>query len=238
MYFQPNNLFSTESIYETLFLSFYNVLYTSFPILLLSLTEKPYDETQLLQIPSLYEENAGNKRLTWKYFIAWIALSVYHSLVVYFFGFMMWNTNNAMLYVPFTVDLSAFGTFLIHNVVFIVTLKLWLIARNQTFIFIVTILGSVFAFMVSTMIYNCFYMVDGRMLWVYFYLVSSTTFWTSNILICVTALLPDYVIIALKMFKIKVRPADTITHGWNRLFKDQRTIYPLNTPSNDESTYL
>lgn len=196
-----------------------------------------------MQIPSLYEENAGNKRLTWKYFVAWIALSVYHSIVAYFFGFMIFNTNNAMLFsTPYTADLSCFGTFLIHNVVFIVTLKLCLIARCQTFIFIITILTSVAAFMTSTLVYNWFFMWDGRMLYAYNYLLSSITFWFSSFLICVTALLPDYVIIALKMFNIKMRPADTITHGWNRLFKDQRTIYPLNSHTPDinenESTYL
>lgn len=240
MYFQSNNLFSTETIYESIFLTFYNVLYTSFPILLLSLTEKSYNEAQLMEIPSLYEKNADNKRLTWKYFFAWIALSVYHSMIVYIFGYMMWNETNTILKTPNTLDLCSLGTFLIHNVVFIVTLKVWLIARNQTFIFLMTILLSILAFMASTAFYSILPM-SGCMLWVYNYLITSITFWTSNVLICVTALLPDYAIIALKMFNIKVRPANTISNGWNRFFKDQRSVYPATTtPSSDidESTYL
>lgn len=90
--------------------------------------------------------------------MGWITLAVYHSLVVYFFGYSIWNSNNAILQSAHTVDFFCYGTFLIHNVVFLVNLKLWLVARYQSFIFILTILGSVSTFMTSTFIYNLFYL--------------------------------------------------------------------------------
>lgn len=90
-------------------MTLYNVLYTSMPVLLLSITEKPYHESWLLRNPSLYQENASNIRLKWKYFMGWIALSIYHALVVYFFGYMVWHTNNIALN-----DLVSYGTFMIH----------------------------------------------------------------------------------------------------------------------------
>lgn len=233
VYFQANNRFSTESIYESLFMTMYNVLYTSFPILALSITEKPYSEDKLMNNPSLYRENAGNKRLTWKYFLAWITLSIYHSITVYFAGYMIWNTNN----IP-TTDLVSYGTFMMHNVVFVVTLKLLLIARYQTLVFTMTIVGSIFAFMLSTISYNFISLWSDRLYFVYNRLLTSCTFWESNVLICVAALLPDYMIIALKMFNIKVRPTDTISDGWNRIFKDPKNISSRSTSSNNESTYL
>lgn len=233
VYFQANNRFSTESIYESLFMTMYNVLYTSFPILALSITEKPYSEDKLMNDPSLYRENAGNKRLTWKYFLAWITLSIYHSITVYFAGYMIWNTNN----IP-TTDLVSYGTFMMHNVVFVVTLKLLLIARYQTLVFTMTIVGSIFAFMISTISYNFISLWSDRLYFVYNRLLTSCTFWESNVLICVAALLPDYMIIALKMFNIKVRPTDTISDGWNRIFKDPKNISSRSTSSNNESTYL
>lgn len=42
-------MFSAESIYDALFLTLYNVMYTSLPVLFLSLTEKVYPETKLLR---------------------------------------------------------------------------------------------------------------------------------------------------------------------------------------------
>lgn len=234
VYYQANNRFSTQSVYESIFMTLYNVLYTSFPILVLSITEKPYHEDQLMKNPSLYRENAGNKRLTWKYFMAWITLSIYHSMAVYFAGYMIWNTDN----IP-TTDLSSYGTFMIHNVVFVVTIKLWLIARYQTLFFTMTITGSIFAFMASTVLYNILSSLwQDQLYFVYNNLLMSIVFWESNVLICVAALLPDYMIIALKMFNIKVRPTDTISDGWNRLFRDTKTNSNRSTSSNNESTYL
>lgn len=233
VYFQANNRFSTTTIYEGWFMTLYNVMYTSMPVLLLSITEKPYDENQLLKNPSLYRENAGNKRLTWKFFMGWITLSIYHSLVVYFFGYMIWNTNNIRVN-----DLFSYGTFMIHNVVLVVTIRLWLIARYQTFIFTIAIVGSVGAFVVSTVIYNYFLIFSPSMYRVYNQLLFSKEFWVSNVLICIAALLPDYVILALKMFNIKVRPTDTISDGWNRLFRDHKNSLNRSTNSNSESTYL
>lgn len=212
-------------------------MYTSLPILFLSLTEKPHSEEKLMSVPSLYLENAGNKRLTWKYFMAWITLSVYHSLVVYFVGYSLFYYNNTILSMPQSADLYTFGTFMIHNVVFIVTLKLWLISRYQTILFIITILCSVLAFLASTLFYNSFYLFDGRMLYVYNNLIISPAFWLSSILICISALLPDYVIIALKMFQIKLRPTDTIASGWNCLFRSRKIVFRRNATLN-QSTYL
>lgn len=207
-------------------MTLYNVLYTSMPVLLLSITEKPYHENQLLQNPPLYQENAGNVRLTWKYFIGWISLSIYHALVVYFVGYMVWRTNNIALN-----DLYSYGTFMIHSVVFVVTFRLWLMARYHTIVFTISILGSIFAFIASTMLYSNFTLFSLAMYRVYNNLLLSYEFWVANVLICITALLPDFVIAALKVFDIKVRPTETISDGWNRLFKETRN-------SNSESTYL
>lgn len=216
-------------------MTLYNVMYTSMPILLLSIIEKPYQEEQLLKTPSLYKENAGNKRITWKYFLAWITLAIYHSGVVYAFGYFIWTNNNMK-----TNDLDSFGAFMIHSVVFVVTIKLWLTARNQTIIFILAILGSVSAFMISTLAWNWIPM-SGLYFFhsVYSNLLVSLEFWIYCTIICFAAMIPDCMIIALKMFNIKVRPTDTISDGWNRLFKDPKNLsFNRSTNSNSESTYL
>lgn len=47
--FQFYTLFSTQSVYDSLFLTLYNVIYTALPILFISLTEKEYSEETLLK---------------------------------------------------------------------------------------------------------------------------------------------------------------------------------------------
>lgn len=46
--FQFYSLFSTVSVYDSFFLTLYNVVYTSLPVYFISLTEKPYSEETLI----------------------------------------------------------------------------------------------------------------------------------------------------------------------------------------------
>lgn len=149
-----NSLFSSETLYDSIFLTLYNVMYTSLPVLFLSLTEKAYTEQRLMSHPPLYSENGDNKRLYWKNFIGWMALGLYHAAIIYTTGYIVWTTNAAILPTPFTVNFFCYGTFMIHNVVVVVNLKLWLVANYQSNWFIFTVVGSIVTFMVTTLIYN------------------------------------------------------------------------------------
>jgi phospholipid-translocating ATPase len=154
--FQTHTMFSSQSIYDSLFLTLYNVLYTALPILFISLTEKSYPEERLMKEPQLYKENSGNKAFAWKYFNGWMLLGAYHSLIVYVFGFYVWNNNNQILARPHTVDFACFGTFMMHNVVVLVNLKLLMEAVYKNWWFIGTIMISIFGFIGTTFIYNLF----------------------------------------------------------------------------------
>lgn len=151
-----DSMFSTESVYDSLFLTLYNVFYTSVPVLVLSLTEKVYTEERLLRNPVLYSDNAGNRRFYWKHFIGWMILGVYHSAIIYVAAYVVWTTNAAILPEAYTVNFYCFGTFLMHNVVVVVNLKLWLVAKYQSNWFIISVVGSIVFFVVSTMVYNVF----------------------------------------------------------------------------------
>ena len=49
LYFQANSLFSTSSIFDSLFLTLFNVSYTTLPILFISITEKIHNEEDLMR---------------------------------------------------------------------------------------------------------------------------------------------------------------------------------------------
>ncbi|EAT35270.1 AAEL012549-PA, partial [Aedes aegypti] len=205
-FFQVDSMFSSQSVYDSIFLTLYNVLYTSLPIFVLSLTEKPYREQTLMREPSLYQKVAGNKQYAWKYFIGWMFLALYHSLVIYLFSWAIWG-NNPVIYAwfPETVNFACFGTMAIHNVVVVANLKLLLEAMNKSMIFIASIWLSIFGFMGTTFIYNLFNLnYDGDMLQVYNNLLSSFTFWVLCFLILVAALVPDFTVFAAKAINIKV----------------------------------
>lgn len=48
-FFQIDSAFSTQSIYDSLYLTLFNVTYTTLPILFISITEKVHPEKELLK---------------------------------------------------------------------------------------------------------------------------------------------------------------------------------------------
>lgn len=48
LYFQTDSMFSSQSVYDSLFLTLFNVTYTTLPILFISITEKVHPEEQLM----------------------------------------------------------------------------------------------------------------------------------------------------------------------------------------------
>ncbi|XP_059618975.1 phospholipid-transporting ATPase IF isoform X2 [Phlebotomus argentipes] len=204
LYFQTNSMFSSQSVYDSLFLTLYNVVYTALPILVISITEKVYPMDKLMNEPPLYKNNVRNKRLQWKYFCGWILLAVYHSSIIYVSGYLMWVNNPVIFTTPHNVNFFCYGTFMIHNVVILVNLKLWLTSMYQSYWFIFSIWLSIFGFVLTTFIYNLLNLdlFDGDMLHVYSNLLSSLTFWLLCIVVVVAALIPDFTIKALQALNV------------------------------------
>lgn len=89
-----SNCFFLQTLYDTAYLTLYNISFTSLPILLYSLMEQHVGIDVLKRDPSLYRDIAKNALLRWRLFIYWTFLGVFDALV-FFFGayFMFENTT-------------------------------------------------------------------------------------------------------------------------------------------------
>ncbi|XP_017464783.1 PREDICTED: probable phospholipid-transporting ATPase IF [Rhagoletis zephyria] len=205
--FQFYSLFSSGSVYDSLFLTLYNVIYTSLPILFISLTEKAYSEEMLMTQPELYKKNTNNKGLHWQYFLVWSFFGVYHTLVTFFFTEYVFSTNNVLLNVGQPAEFSCFGTLLMEIVVVVVNLKLLLDSKYLSYWFIVSIVGSILSFVITTVIYNVIDLdYDTDIYWAYNKLLCSLPIWLFTILTVIACLLPDYVIrVTPKAFNLPKR---------------------------------
>ncbi|KAH8303977.1 hypothetical protein KR044_012569 [Drosophila immigrans] len=203
--FQFHTLFSSSSVYDSLFLTLYNVIYTSLPILFISLTEKPYTEEVLMQNPKLYKKNTDNKQLHWPYFLLWTIFAIYHSVVIFYFAYCIFSFNNVILNGGQTVAFSCFGTLLMWVVVIVVNLKLWLESLYLSFWYIATLVLSILAFMVTTVIYNVINLdYDTDIYWAYNKLLASLPVWLYIFVTVIASLLPDFTLRMLqKALKIK-----------------------------------
>ncbi|XP_016952023.1 phospholipid-transporting ATPase IF isoform X1 [Drosophila biarmipes] len=197
--FQFHTLFSSSSVYDSLFLTLYNVIYTSLPILFIAISEKPYTEDKLMRTPQLYKKNTDNKQLHWPYFLMWVLFAVYHSVIIFYFGFCLFSFNNVILNYGQTVAFSCFGTLLMWTVVVVVNLKLWLESMYLSYWYIFTIIISILGFMITTVIYNVINLdYDTDIYWAYNNLLASLPVWLWILLTCVACLVPDYTIRMLR----------------------------------------
>ncbi|XP_032977919.1 phospholipid-transporting ATPase FetA-like [Rhinolophus ferrumequinum] len=78
------NGFSAQTVYDAWFITFYNLVYTSLPVLGLSLFDQDVNETWSLHFPELYEPGQHNLYFNKKEFVKCCLHGVYSSFVLFF----------------------------------------------------------------------------------------------------------------------------------------------------------
>ncbi|CAG5058813.1 unnamed protein product [Parnassius apollo] len=192
LFFQVHTAFSTQSVFDSMYLTLYNLLFTSVPCLALAVTDQRWPASLLSKNPTLYRVNRKNNLMSWWNFFAWILAAVYHSLVIYGFSYMMFKISVISSDAK-TVDLWCFGAVLFHLMIVIVNLKLWLQARYHTVILVLSVVLSVLGYIIFNTVYSIIYLqIDGDVLGTYTRLLTSPAFGFLNLLVIVATLAPDY----------------------------------------------
>uniref|UniRef100_A0A1I8G8F9 P-type phospholipid transporter n=1 Tax=Macrostomum lignano TaxID=282301 RepID=A0A1I8G8F9_9PLAT len=76
--------FSAQSLYDTIYLTIYNMTMTSLPILLFGIFEQHVHRYRLYQEPELYITIASNRLLWWRDLLIWCALGLWHSVCCHY----------------------------------------------------------------------------------------------------------------------------------------------------------
>ncbi|XP_034826885.1 phospholipid-transporting ATPase IF-like isoform X4 [Maniola hyperantus] len=190
--FQTNSMFSTQSIFDSMYLTFYNLLFTSVPCLILAVTDQRWPANLLLKNPTLYRQIRKNKLLGWQYFVAWFFTALYHSLIIYYFSLIIFEPSVINMDGQ-NVDLWSFGAVLFHLMLLVATLKLWLQASYHTLIFVASSVLSFLVYMAFNTLYSWLYLpIDGDVLGTYIRLLKSPAFGFLNLLIIIATLVPDF----------------------------------------------
>ncbi|XP_063384293.1 phospholipid-transporting ATPase IF-like [Cydia fagiglandana] len=191
LFYQMNCAFSTQSIYDSMYLTIYN-LFTALPCMVLSVTEQRWPADLLLKSPMLYKSISKNSLMSWSRFSGWMLAAVYHSVVIYVAAALAVG-DTAISADMKPVDLWSFGAVLYHLLVLIVNLKLWLQARYHTVAFAASVVFSVLVYVACNTLYASINVnLHGSILGTYIRLLASVTFWALNCLVVVSTLAPDY----------------------------------------------
>ncbi|XP_032795610.1 phospholipid-transporting ATPase IF-like isoform X1 [Daphnia magna] len=197
VFFAIFSAYSTQPIYDTFFLTFYNIFFTSWPILIFGLLEQNFTSRQLLENLHLYRDITNNARMSWFQFFKWTLLGLWHSVVIFFGCILLWESETPFDSRGLILDFWSFGTLVYNGVIVVVSLKLVLQSRHWTAPFVISILLSVFGFMGLTFLY-CLFSVDalnnGPLKWVYMNMLSTGPVWLFIVFGVVVALLPDILI--------------------------------------------
>ncbi|XP_032670766.1 probable phospholipid-transporting ATPase IF isoform X2 [Odontomachus brunneus] len=118
-----HNGFSTQELYDSMFLMLFNMIFTTLPILLYGLFEQNYSAEKLIQHPYLYKLNRNNYLMSRQQFMIWMLLSIWHTCVIYFVVYSLTLTNSAYLYDNTTVGQWTFSTNIFHLVVLIANVQ-------------------------------------------------------------------------------------------------------------------
>ncbi|XP_077408195.1 phospholipid-transporting ATPase IH isoform X2 [Vanacampus margaritifer] len=193
--------FSQQPLYDTAYLTLYNISFTSLPILVYSLIEQHINMEILKKDPSLYRDIAKNSLLRWPIFIYWTVLGAYDAIVMFFGAYFLFDnttfTSNGQLMTTNTQMMFGnwtFGTLVFTVLVFTVTFKLALDTHYWTWINHFVIWGSLIFFVVFSLLWGGIiwpFLNYQRMYYVFMQMLSSGPAWLSIVLLVTASLLPD-----------------------------------------------
>ncbi|KAM4860112.1 phospholipid-transporting ATPase IH isoform 4-T4 [Thomomys bottae] len=185
--------FSQQTLYDTAYLTLYNISFTSLPILLYSLMEQHVSMDVLKRDPTLYRDIAKNALLRWRVFVYWTFLGVFDALVFFFGAYFMFEntpvTSNGQMFGNWT-----FGTLVFTVMVLTVTLKLALDTHYWTWINHLVIWGSLLFYIVFSLLWGGIiwpFLSYQRMYYVFLHMLSSGPAWLAVVLLITVGLLPD-----------------------------------------------
>uniref|UniRef100_A0A8C0C175 Phospholipid-transporting ATPase n=1 Tax=Buteo japonicus TaxID=224669 RepID=A0A8C0C175_9AVES len=185
--------FSQQTLYDTAYLTLYNISFTSLPILLYGLMEQHVSADTLKREPSLYRDVAKNALLRWRAFIYWTFLGVFDAVVFFFGAYFLFDntvvTSNGQMFGNWT-----FGTLVFTVLVFTVTLKLALDTHYWTWINHFMIWGSLVFYIIFSLLWGGIiwpFLNYQRMYYVFMQMLSSGPAWLGIILLITVSLLPD-----------------------------------------------
>uniref|UniRef100_A0A8C4NSE6 Phospholipid-transporting ATPase n=1 Tax=Dicentrarchus labrax TaxID=13489 RepID=A0A8C4NSE6_DICLA len=210
-------LFSQQTLYDSVYLTLYNICFTSLPILIYSLFEQLVHPHVLQNKPGLYRDISKNSLLSFRTFLYWTLLGFCHAFVFFFGSYILMGedttlmgngqilrANRQLMFGNWT-----FGTLVFTVMVITVTLKLALETHFWTWMNHFVTWGSIAFYFIFSLFYGGIiwpFLHTQDMYFVFVQLLSSGSAWFAIIIIVITCLFPDVV---KKVFYRHLQPTST-----------------------------
>ncbi|MBN3306490.1 AT11B ATPase, partial [Amia calva] len=202
-------LFSQQTLYDSVYLTLYNICFTSLPILVYSLFEQLVHPHVLQSKPALYRDISKNSLLSFKTFLYWTFLGFSHAFVFFFGSYVLMGEDTSLMGNGQMFGNWTFGTLVFTVMVITVTLKLALETHFWTWVNHFVTWGSIVFYFIFSLFYGGIiwpFLHTQDMYFVFVQLLSSGSAWFAIIIIVISCLFPDVI---KKIFYRQVQPTNT-----------------------------
>ncbi|XP_062960470.1 phospholipid-transporting ATPase IF isoform X8 [Cynocephalus volans] len=202
-------LFSQQTLYDSVYLTLYNICFTSLPILIYSLLEQHIDPHVLQSKPTLYRDISKNHLLSIKTFLYWTILGFSHAFIFFFGSYFLIGKDISLLGNGQMFGNWTFGTLVFTVMVITVTVKMALETHFWTWINHLVTWGSIIFYFIFSLFYGGIlwpFLGSQNMYFVFIQLLSSGSAWFAIILMVVMCLFLD---IVKKVFDRQLHPTST-----------------------------
>uniref|UniRef100_A0A8C9YTG9 Phospholipid-transporting ATPase n=1 Tax=Sander lucioperca TaxID=283035 RepID=A0A8C9YTG9_SANLU len=219
-------LFSQQTLYDSVYLTLYNICFTSLPILVYSLFEQLVHPHVLQNKPGLYRDISKNSLLSFRTFLYWTLLGFCHAFIFFFGSYILMGEDTTLMGNGQMFGNWTFGTLVFTVMVITVTLKLALETHFWTWMNHFVTWGSIAFYFIFSLFYGGIiwpFLHTQDMYFVFVHLLSSGSAWFAIIIIVITCLFPDVV---KKIFYRHLQPTGTqksqVTWGGGGGRKDKK----------------
>lgn len=187
-------LFSQQTLYDSVYLTLYNICFTSLPILMYSLFEQHVHPHVLHTKPGLYRDISKNALLGFKPFLYWTFLGFGHAFIFFFGSYFLMGEDTALLGNGQMFGNWTFGTLVFTVMVLTVTMKMALETQFWTWINHFVTWGSIAFYFIFSLFYGGIiwpFLHTQDMYFVFVQLLSSGSAWFAIIVIITACLFLD-----------------------------------------------
>jgi len=139
--------FSGQRIYNDWMMLFFNIFFTSVPTVFVAIFEKDLREDVLMAVPEAYQELKRGHLLNYKTTFWWFFNAVWHSLVIYFVVYIIFQ-NDVIWDSGKTAGLWSLGYYVQTFAVLVVLLKLALETKHWVIVTHIGIWGSIVCYFI------------------------------------------------------------------------------------------
>ncbi|KAG1725617.1 phospholipid-transporting ATPase 1 [Suillus paluster] len=210
-WFMPFCYFDATYLYDYSFILFYNLIFTSLPVIVLGSFDQDINAKAALAFPQLYVRGIRGLEYTRTKFWFYMLDGLYQSAVVFFIPYLVWQLGLAVSYNGKGIDsLADFGTTVAIAAIFAANTYVGMNTHYWTYITWIVVIGSSLVMILWIVIYsvlpvNTFFSSTDGFIDEVEILFSNVTFWATVVFSVLVALAPRFLI---KFFKSTYMPLD------------------------------